>query len=443
MPATSSVKVLLAPALVALSLLGCDEVRAQTLLPTSAPNYPFLPPTDPNYKLVNPRTTGKDPQLTTSLCCPGGAPPANCAEGRCYPTNCALTPQGCNCNAQNLCPLPLKPGYGEGETEGKVYGKLRNIVRDPDLYYSLACLNQQDFGPSVLGGCGDSYDEARIPNKIKVFINWVDDIGNALTGQLSPSMPTHLGMARRYGVSDLEIQRMMAFIAPYVGFDKTFAGFGAWLGQYANCAALQPDASGTRLVLTTNYGTNAPLQGGCPVGQCHNAEYKYTGFLVEEYSKTEAVAAKVVKFYQDQGYSALMVRELERAWKLPNLSLQAKLFGVLTIDSQYRASPISEIQGLVELMKKEGVTTDDELKGFIDFSSCYTGYNRAQAEYHRLFSSPSPSPSPPPAGGSDTAVAVIVTAIVTIVVVTIPTLICGYMLYKKLKSDGRADYQLS
>lgn len=441
MPATSSIKVLLAPALVALSLLGCDEVYAQINLPTTAPDYPFLPPTDPNYKLVNPRTTGKDPQLTTSLCCPGGAPPANCAEGRCYPTNCAPTsPQGCNCNAQNLCPLPLKHGFGEGETEGKVYGKLRNIVRDPDLYYSLACLNQQDFGPSVLGGCGDSYEETRIPNKIKVFINWVDDIGNALTGQLSPSLPTHLGMARRYGVSDLEIQRMMAFIAPYVGFDKTFAGFGAWLGQYANCAVLQPsEKDPTKLVVDHPVGTNAPLAGGCPVGQCHNAEYEYTGFLVDEYSKTEAVAAKVVKFYQDQGYSALMVRELERAWKLPNLSLQAKLFGVLTIDSQYRASSISEIQGLVKLMIQEGVTTNDELKGFIDFSSCYTGYNRAQAEYHRLFS----SPPPPPAGGSDTAVAVIVTAIVTIIVVTIPTLVGGYFLYKKLNRGGGADYQLS
>ena len=97
----------------------------------------------------------------------------------------------------------------------------------------------------------------------------------------------------------------------------------------------------------------------------------------------------------------------------------------------------------MKLMIQEGVTTNDELEGFIDFSSCYTGYNRAQAEYHRLFSSPSPSPSPATAGGSDTAVAIIVTAIVTIIVVTIPTLIGGWVLYKKLNSDGRADYQLS
>jgi alkylhydroperoxidase/carboxymuconolactone decarboxylase family protein YurZ len=43
--------------------------------------------------------------------------------------------------------------------------------------------------------------------------------------------PPLLSVAYRYGVSDLEIQRMMAFIAPYVGFDKIFAGWGTWLGQ--------------------------------------------------------------------------------------------------------------------------------------------------------------------------------------------------------------------
>lgn len=406
-------------------------VTSQTILSPSDPQYNNLPPTDPNAGLVNPRSTGSSASeraLTSSACCPGGLPPRGCTGSRCYPTNCAPVPGGCNCNAPNLCPLPLDTGFGDHDSEGKIRGKLRNIVRDPDLYYSLACLNQQDFGPSVLGGCGDSYDEQRIPNKIKVFINWVDDIGNSLTGQLSPSFPTHLGMARRYGVSDLEIQRMMAFIAPYVGFDKTFAGFGAWLGQYANCSILQPHPNNPNMLMpTVVVGVGSPLEHGCPKGQCHNGPYTYTGWMVDSYSKTVDVAGKVVSFYRDQGYSELMLRELTRAWKMPNLSLKSKLYGVLTIDSQYRASPKQEIQGLVQLMMDEKVTTEDELKGFIDFSSCYTGYNRAQAEYHRLFDT---------TDGPNYTAAIAITAVITAVVITLPLGVVLFMMYRRQQDAG-------
>lgn len=399
--------------------------------------YTDLPATDPNFNKVNPRSVGPGANLHTSICCPGGSPPTGCTGTRCYPRDCSQ----CNCNAQNLCPLPLPVGHGAGQTEGQINGKLRNIVRDPDLYFSLACLNQQDFGPSVLGGCGDSYDEARIPNKIKVFVNWVDDIGNSLTGQLSPSFPTHIGMARRYGVSDLEIQRMIAFIAPYVGFDKSFAGFGAWLGQYANCSILQPSNSAPGMLKPVHgqpVGVGSPLTGGCPVGQCHNQDYAYQDWLVDSYADTVRVAEKVVDFYRGLGYSELMVRELDRAWKLPNLSLKAKLYGVLTIDSQYRASAYTEIQGLTKLMIDEHVTTKDELLGFIDFSSCYTGYNRAQAEFHRLFSDGGVAPGSQPT--SDTAGTIAITAVVTFFVVTIA--MCGgfYYLHKK-NYISTGDYQ--
>lgn len=386
--------------LVAVTVLPL-HTDGQLLIAPGNPNYNDLPPTIDD--IVNPNTVGPQPDSRISVCCPGGAAPAGCTGPRCYPTDCAR----CNCNAQNLCPLPLPTGTGPGETEGLINGRLRNIVADPDLWYTLKCINQQDFGPSVLGACGGSYNDTRIPNKIKVFINWVDDVGNSLTGQLSPSFPTHLGMARRYGVSDLEIQRMLAFVAPYAGFDKVFAAFGAWLGQYANCSILQPlstDQAYLSPVSGQPIGVGSPLSGGCPADQCHNSVYEYTGFEVDPYSTTLKVAKQVVDMYKDVGYSPLLTAEFSRAWKLPQLSLKAKFYAILTLESQYRAAPISEMQKLTNIMLANAVTTRSELEGFFDFSSCYTGYTRSQAMMHRVLdqdqSASSGAPSSTEASGT-------------------------------------------
>ena len=166
---------------------ACCCARAQLLLNPGDPSYANLP------SIVNRPLNPNPDGSTASKCCPGGLP------DYAYPSDCSPTPQGCNCHAEMLCPLPLPIGTGPGESEGPgPGGALRNIVHDPDLWYTLKCLNQQDFGPSVLTGCGDAYSETRLPNKIKGFVNWIDDLGNSIAAQqLSPSFSTHLGMGRK------------------------------------------------------------------------------------------------------------------------------------------------------------------------------------------------------------------------------------------------------
>lgn len=95
-----------------------------------------------------------------------------------------------------------------------------------------------------------------------------------------------------------------------------------------------------------------------------------------------------------------MVDEFSRAWRLPNLSLKAKFYAVLTLESQYMAAPKAEMQQLFGIMESNGVTTRDEMAGFFDFAHCYTGYTRNQHEMRLLMdpeaSAPSGSSSPSP-----------------------------------------------
>ena len=157
--------------------------------------------------------------------------------------------------------------------------------------------------------------------------------------------------------------------------------------RYANCSILQPDATGN-LAATNIVGVGSPLAMGCPAGQCHNAQYVYVGADVEPFSTTAAVAEQVVAVYTQSGVPKVQSDAYTIAWKLPNLSLKAKFFGYLTIETQYRSETKEVLQRLLQIMYDGGVTTREEVEGFFVFSGCYTGFTRNEELKHKLLDPP-------------------------------------------------------